>query len=89
MTSEVAKQIRKATRQSVIWTNSRHTFDVAEMRFRIGLPARPMNEHLRMGHIESYNRAVETLCRDCDSRPPPDVKTCPRKVKIFGRAADP
>ena len=31
----------------------------------------------RAGHIESYNRTVETLCRDCDSRPPPDVKTCP------------
>ena len=31
----------------------------------------------RAGHIESYNRAVETLCCDCDSRPPPDVKTCP------------
>ena len=31
----------------------------------------------RGGHIESYNRTVETLCRDCDSRPPPDVKTCP------------
>ena len=29
------------------------------------------------GRIESYNRAVETLCRDCDSQPPPDVKTCP------------
>ena len=31
----------------------------------------------RAGRIESYNRAVETLCRDCDSQPPPDVKTCP------------
>ena len=27
--------------------------------------------------IESYNRAVETLCRDCDTQPPPDVKICP------------
>ena len=24
----------------------------------------------RAGRIESYNRAVETLCRDCDSQPP-------------------
>ena len=31
----------------------------------------------RAGHIESYNRAVETLCRDCDSQPLPDAKTCP------------
>ena len=31
----------------------------------------------RAGHIESYNRAVETLCRDCDSQPTPDAKTCP------------
>ena len=24
-----------------------------------------------------YDRAVDTLCRDCDHRPPPDAETCP------------
>ena len=38
---------------------------------------RTLPGHFCAGHIESYNRAVETLCRDCGSRPPPDVKTCP------------
>ena len=37
----------------------------------------PCPDLLCAGHMESYNRAVETLCRDCGSRPPPDVKTCP------------
>ena len=36
-----------------------------------------MHEHFHAGHIESYNRAVETLCRDCGSRPPPDAEICP------------
>ena len=36
-----------------------------------------MHEHFHAGHIESYNRAVETLCRDCGYRPPPDAEICP------------
>ena len=36
-----------------------------------------MHGHFHAGHIESYNRAVETLCRDCGYRPPPDAEICP------------
>ena len=36
-----------------------------------------MHGHFHAGHIESYNRAVETLCRDCGYRPPPDAETYP------------
>ena len=36
-----------------------------------------MNGHLRVEQIESYNHAVETLCRDCSYQPPRDAETCP------------
>ena len=36
-----------------------------------------MNGHLRVAHIESYNHAVETLCRDCGDQPSPKAETCP------------
>ena len=36
-----------------------------------------MHGHFHARHIESYNCAVETLCRDCGDRPPSDAETCP------------
>ena len=36
-----------------------------------------MNGHLRVEQIESYNHAVETLCRDCSYQPARDAETCP------------
>ena len=32
---------------------------------------------LRAGPFRFYDRPVETLCRDCGQRPPPDAGTCP------------
>ena len=37
----------------------------------------PCPDRFARDALSAYNRAVETLCRDCDSRPPADVKTCP------------
>ena len=36
-----------------------------------------MHGHFHARHIESYNCAVETLCRDCGDRPPSDAEPCP------------
>ena len=59
------------------WTNSRYHLGAAARRFRIVLPTRPTNGHLGLEHIESYNHAVETLCRDCGNQPSPEAETCP------------
>ena len=36
-----------------------------------------MHGHFHARHIEFYNRAMETLCRDCGDQPPPDAEDCP------------
>ena len=47
------------------------------MHFRIVPTCSIMHRHFHAEHIESYNRAVETLCRNCGYRPPADVEICP------------
>ena len=50
------------------------------MRFysvTVGTPNTAIHGHFHARHIESYNHAVETLCRDCGNQPPPDAETCP------------
>ena len=47
------------------------------MRFQIVSTCSTMHGHFHTEHIEAYNRAVETLYRDCGYRPSLDAKTCP------------
>ena len=41
-----------------------------------------MHGHFHARHIEFYNRAMETLCRDCGDQPPPDAEACPDATVI-------
>ena len=42
---------------------------------RTGRPR--VRRRLRAERVAFYDRAVQTLCRDCGRRPPPDAGTCP------------